>query len=228
MNPGKLYENVNFVPSWYLERRHRRAVAQRMSLLLVALVAVMVMLVVGTWRNGQELRRYHAALTEQIQASQHQESELNKLRCERQALSAQVALNRKLALPIGMSPIVATLAAMTPDSIMLTEVQAMIKTESRTRVITPADQSPNGRAVTRAEPYKIVVIELDGVAPTDVEIANYVGRLAAANLFRNVKMLYSRVGQLDQAVTRQFKLTLEVPLDRTYRRILSPEIADVS
>lgn len=227
MNTGKLYDNVNFVPTWYTEKCHRRGVAKRMSMLLVTLVAMMGLMVAHTWQKGTDLARYHDTLAAQIRATQFQETEAGKLRYERGRLVEQVRLTRSLAMPIGMTPIVATLAAVTPEEVALTAVDSRIILQKRTKVITPADQTSNGRAVTKTEPYQIVVIEVDGLAPTDVAIANYVGRLASTALFRNVKMQYSRAGEFETVVTREFKLTFEVPLDRNYQRIISPEIADV-
>ncbi len=58
-----------------------------------------------------------------------------------------------------------------------------------------------------------------GLAPTDMEIADFVGRLSSYPLFTNVKMDYSRAVQVKELKAREFHVQFEVPLDRDYKLV---------
>jgi hypothetical protein len=66
---------------------------------------------------------------------------------------------------------------------------------------------------------------MTGLAPSDVEVADFVGRLSDSPLFTSVKMGYSRAAQAGKLRARQFSIDLEVPLDREYRPA-GKEVAD--
>jgi hypothetical protein len=55
-------------------------------------------------------------------------------------------------------------------------------------------------------------------------VADFVGRLSDYPLFSNVKMLYSRAVVAGELQAREFRIELEVPLDRDYRMAAAPRL----
>ncbi len=226
MSASRVYENINFVPEWYVSQCRRRMQNHRMTMLLLLLIGGLSVMQVFTWKRVSTLSYHRDALSEQVVEVNGKLTEVQKLQAARATLGEQVRLYNKYARPVTFSRIASTLAAMTPDSVFLAELTSDTHSKSRTRVVTPADQSATGQAITKTEHYQVVRVAVSGTAPTNVEIANYVGRLSETRLFRNVKMVYSREGHVGDSVTREFRITMEVPLDRDYRVVELQEVAD--
>jgi len=226
MSSTAIYQQINFVPDWYVAQRKRHASVKRQAMLIMLLLAAMGTLFGLTRQKVVSLKHYHQSLTAQLNAAEFQLTEVAKLQNAKVSLSEQIHIYREIARPLTYTQTMATIGAMTPDAVFLTSVKGETRTRDKRRVIAGAGE--NGRDKVVVDKVEAIVIEIDGVAPSNVEIANYIGRLAGSNLFRNVKMEYSRAGVIDEAVTREFRISMEVPLDREYIFELPEEVVDAS
>lgn len=226
MNPSTPRE-INFLPDWYLRQRISRARTKRQFVLVMLMLVGMAALWLMTNEQRGQLVLYRNAIQQQAMAAENQLLEVNKLQNAKADLSQQVRLYQKLARPISFSQIDAAIGALTPDSIFLSDLNLAITSQTRTRVVKDESLPKGAKPATVSESYPVIRIELEGHAPTNVDIANYIGKLAGCNLFRNVKMVYSREGKIGNALTRQFQLNMEVMLDRTYRVESGEEVAHV-
>jgi Tfp pilus assembly protein PilN len=225
---SRIYEQINFVPEPYRRARRRRSQAQRVAILGVVMIGAMVTLYVLTDRQADGLADYSDTLKQQIAAAQGQLIEVSKLQKVRGELGRQARIYNELARPITFTVINSALAAATPESIVLSEYSAEIQSLERARVRDASNPRNRDRPRTVTEGYEVIAIELQGVAPSNVDIANYVGRLASTSVFRNVKMLHAKQGRIDDSIIRQFRITMEVPLDRDYRLAAPQELANAS
>jgi len=216
MNPMDGCDQVNFLPDWYVESGRRRAHMQRMTAAVAMLAVVLGTFIVLTRSEKHELEEYHRALLQQTAAAEGQLTEVTKLQNARAELVRQVKTYRQLARPLNVSDVNAALAALTPEAICLTELTIEAQTRERRRAV-PGQVDAAGKPLYQRESYQIFRIDVQGVAPTDVQIANYVGQLAACPLFRDVQMAQSRQGKIGEALTREFRIHLSVPLDREFR-----------
>jgi len=226
MNPAILHHDVNFVPEWYVAQRQRRASLRRQAMLMIVMLAGMGVLFGLTRQKVVGLKQYHQSLTAQLNAAEFQLTEVAKLQQARASLSDQMKIYREIARPLTHGQMISTLAALTPESVFLSGVNGETRIEERRRVIPAGGE--NGRDKTVIDRVETIFVDLEGVAPSNVEIANYIGRLAGSNLFRNVKMEFSRSGEIDDALTREFRISMEVPLDRPYIFNAPQEVADAS
>lgn len=218
MNRAGTYEDINFLPQWYLRQQSRRRSVERQAILLVLLVAGLVALWSITHNQHSALRMHQEALQAQVIATQGQLTEVSKLQTARNELSRQLRIYRELARPIAFHQINSTLAALTPETVYLDKLSITTAMVQRKLAI-KSEPTPGrtGKPEPVIERTPVVAIMVTGTAPSDVEIANYVGRLAGSNLFREVKMVRSRKGEVNDAVTREFEIHMQVPLDRDYR-----------
>jgi len=221
-----LYDEINFLPEWYVRAGRRRVQRDRMITLAVTMAIVMATVIALTRNQRQQLELYHDALQQQITAAEGQLTEVSKLQNARAELLRQVKVYRQLARSIDVRNINAAITALTPDAVCLTRLNMESETRQRRRP-DPEKSRAEDRTVYVNEKYEVYDIRLQGVAPSDVEIANYVGKLAASGLFRNVQMAHSRQGRIGNALTRRFLIHMTVPLDRKYRMIAdAQEVAD--
>ncbi|MEM9420054.1 MAG: PilN domain-containing protein, partial [Planctomycetota bacterium] len=71
----------------------------------------------------------------------------------------------------------------------------------------------------------VVEITLIGMAPTDVEISDYIGSLNAHELFRNVSLAFVEEAKKEENVMRKFRI--ELALDRDFDTSeFEPTLAD--
>lgn len=211
-----LYTEINFVPDWYVSARRRRRNFGRQTAVLTALVLVLSVFVIQNWRERDALALYHGSLVERLQSTQGQITEVGKLLRARAELSRQLKIHRKLHQPVSYSQITGTLAHLMPQSVTLRSLE--VRTEQVTvtaKAAAPAKGRNGARPATQT--YPVVTVEIEGIAPSDGEVANFIGALSSAGLFDNVKMIYARQGTHQNLIVRQFRIRLEVPLDREYQ-----------
>ncbi len=215
------HDQINFLPDWYVQAERSRASRRRQIVLIAVMVAGMAFLWVITTHRKSQLSEYLAALEDQIATAEGQITEVMKLQNEKRSLARQVRIYRQIARPLNYSQISGTLAAYMPPEISLTELYAHTEVIEQTRPAGdlrsgPANATRGKRNNTITTSYPVVVVEVEGSAPSNVDIANFVGRLAGSGLFRNVKMIHSRQGENADIITRRFKVAMEVPLNVIY------------
>lgn len=209
--------SINFLPGWYAGR----AVSQRRRRRMLILGGVMVLAMAWAWiglrGTASDLALQRAALEQREVAAQAQARHLAELQAQRQALLERVERYEQVVRPIDLHHVNAVLSTLTPEAVFLrglsSEVVARKRKLSRKEkaAAEASGEKPKSRTV------RTLLIELDGTAPSNLEIANYVGRLSAASLFENVQMIQAHEGRVGESTTRQFKIAMEVPLDRRYR-----------
>lgn len=206
---------INFLPGWYANRAASRRRRQRQ----LALGGVMILALAWAWlgmrSTAADVAQHRAALEQRELAAQAQAVQLAELQGQRQQLAEQAARYDRFARPVDLHRINDALSSLTPRSIFLRGLSSELvsrKPKSADRAVTVA-----GGGAPEVEPERFLLIELEGTAPSNLQIANYVARLSSTPLFRNVQMIHAKQGEIGRAVTRQFKITMEVPLDRRYR-----------
>lgn len=206
--------DVEFLPAWYprIQRRRRAVVVQGW----VTLAVVVLFLGVALGKRW-ELRRAGTAAIEcsdQISESQKQLARLNeKLQYEAQ-LRQQEEIIAKLGLDVDATRLMNALEAAMPRQMALTELTE--ETDETTRT-TPNDPGRRGRAVA-AKPVSPLIdrrlkVRMDGVCPTDVELATLLARLSAVKFFDDVALAYTRDGVKDGHVMREFEVSFSVNLN---------------
>jgi Tfp pilus assembly protein PilN len=226
--PGSLYTDVNLLPSWYAQAGNRRSAARRQMGLIVLMVAGMGMLLVQTYHRRSQLVVYRDTLIEQVNSTQKQITEVQKLEKARAELLKNLKIHRELYQPISYSQVAGTLGSLVPETVALRTVQMHNEKVTTTRPMTQAEVAAEMARAGKVEKNTVTVtqpvitIDVEGIAPSDVEVANFIGALAGSRVFQNVKMLYAKQGsskiETGTLITRDFKIHMEVPLDCDYRQ----------
>ena len=219
----QLYIQINFLPASYQQECAARAARRRQSLLLALLFVGIGLGVAQTWRYRSQLERQHETMLELLASTKTQMSEVSKLESARAILLRQLQIHRELNQPVTYAQTVGTLGSLIPEGMTLRRLTMQNDKVTTTRPPRPeevnrakASGSPNPNAPV-TDSYWAVRIEMSGIAPSDVEIANFIGTLAGSRLFQNVKLSYSRQGLVRQIACREFEIRMEVPLNLTYQ-----------
>lgn len=210
---------INFLPETYV--RHRAARKRRFGHVGIT---VMVLFVLGSWwyvehNTLREIRNLERQLEAQVGQARTELTQVQQLTAQRKVLAHQDHVRRQLAQPLSHTQVIEMIGQIMPRSITLTDLTVVAR---RTPMQTPAAakaakaaNSPTAPKVANTD--EALLIEFSGLAPDDVEIANLIGALSDNPAFSGVKMLFSRSVTTRGVVGREFRMEMQVPLDRDYR-----------
>jgi len=199
---------INFLPKDYLLKQERAARRVRQTLLIAVVVFCMAGWWVGAYTRVGAMADHAEALDQEVQAANDQMLEMVKLKSRRAELAHRLSIQRELALPLSHTHVLNAIAELMPESVGTRHL-------SVTATGLSGKRARSGKSSGPANP--VLLIELEGIAPNDVEVADFVGQLTDHVLFKQVKMLYARQVELDDVIAREFRIEMRVPLDKVYR-----------
>ena len=140
------------------------------------------------------------------------DEEAQALVAEVRDLESTITRYNRLAWPVRVSDAIAALSPLVPESTTL-----------RALTLTPkGEKSRRGRS--KDEPARsVLAIEIEGIAPTDIEVARFVSGLDAHPLFAGVSMAFARSVDVDGTPGREFRVHCEIDLTRRYRFVEAPD-----
>jgi Tfp pilus assembly protein PilN len=126
-------------------------------------------------------------------------------------LKAELDLYSRVALPLPISRVVATIVNELPDSVALDRIDLDAQTRR-------AGQGPRTRTAEQTEQQlpRILVGELGGFAASDQDITELVKRLEGTTPFRDVNLDYSRSRLVRDQSAREFRVSFRIDLDAHY------------
>jgi len=134
----------------------------------------------------------------------------------RGTLEAQMAdlmvkkeIEETLGRRVGILEVLAELQRVLPESMALTNLT--LETVEVQMPVEPAKAGASGRAVARGKAasrsVKRVRVLLTGLAPTNVDVANFIGQLSGGRMFEDVNMGYARDVTFRARSARQFQVS---------------------
>lgn len=198
--------------------RRRRAIRRWAITIALAIAA----LGVGEWwlssersSRAREARR----LGEEVRAVWEQNEEAQQLVKQIREVEEAIGRYDRLAWPIRVTEVVAALGSAMPESATLT-LLAMTPHEERA----PRRVKEKGKAAPPPAPPRVVLlIELEGVAPGDGDVAQLIEAMDAHPLFSKVTLDYARSRDVDGVEARAFRATCEVDLSVRYELVEAAE-----
>jgi hypothetical protein len=201
---------IDFVPDWYPKLRQRRAmlVAQAWltgGLVVAACVGVMV-------KRGQ----VHAAeqqLTGIIADMDHTRSKVKKLedllKLEAQWRTRDQVLT-KLGLHVESTRLLNKLVEIMPPDMGVLDLDFTLE---QARPLTSAIGRAADAAAKDVPPDRRMKARLRGVAPTDVDLANFLRDLSNVTFFDNVAMTYAKDRSESGHMMREYEVTFSLNLN---------------
>ena len=203
---------IEFLPAWYPQCRRQSRV-----LYLQGWVAALLVVGLGGWmtlatRNVTAARTTLAVVSKELAQS---ELELTQLR-QQLELKAQLEMQRqivvRLGLPLEASRLIRTLDAAMPKEMSVQELS--FDTEELGRPAQPADK--NTSAQSKDQPVdRRLRVKMRAVAPSDVDLANFLAGLTNTPFFEQVAMTYSRDKSEGGHLMREFEVTFTMSLNHS-------------
>jgi Tfp pilus assembly protein PilN len=215
---------INFLPNDYMERRGQRRAnivclliggAAALGLGLASALALVSMFSSAAMRNVVE---------QQYREASQQIRQLKDLEERRAGLVHKVDLSTDLLERVPRSHLLARVTNYLPQKASLTGVVLRLE-----EVEVPAPPSAPGEPAKgdkKAPTTKVKkwTFRIDGLAPTDVEVAEYISRLSADPLFRDVDLQFSEEFPYREGTTmRKFQMSFRLSPDA--EKMLGPTMA---
>ncbi|MEX0777600.1 MAG: PilN domain-containing protein [Phycisphaeraceae bacterium] len=209
---------INFLPRAYvIEQMRQRRVRREFALIAMAIMVMAGWFLIAQARMDQ-LSFYTQEVESQAQVMREQVKQAIDREAQRTVLSRQFRIQRELAPALSYSQVLATIGALLPRSMAIRDLSMLGR--QPTVDLPSGGKSGGGDASAAQAPDRqpdAIRITLVGVAPSDTEVANFVGALADHPLFANVKLLYCKSAEVGPLLAREYRIEVEVPLDRQFK-----------
>ena len=218
---------IDFLPEAYGSQHKCQRRLARQIILLVVVGACMASWYVHQRTSLKANMAYVAALEHEKTAVKLQKQEAAQRRERINVLRYQQSIQRELAQPITQATIIGTISRLLPESVAVTNLSL---TQKRPRVKTAAQLEKEKKAAAKSkgkgadaskakvQPPVFLLVEVEGLAPSGVELANLIGALEDNPLFADIKMNDSRSKQIANLIALEFALEARVSFDRDYKR----------
>ncbi|MCC6907351.1 MAG: PilN domain-containing protein [Phycisphaerales bacterium] len=213
--------HASFLPEDYLAQRAER----RTSILSLTLFIVVMTAVVGAFLVTN--RQWSRVKVEQQEINIHYTEaakrigELEELERQKQQLVERAEVAAALVERVPRSILLAELINRMPDAVSLQEFDLKSEKEKVKRPAPSATKvksitgDKNARKPTKAEeaderkievPSYMVVIEMEGIAPSNQHVAEYLTKLGQCSLLRDVELRYSKESKVEEQSVRVFRI----------------------
>ncbi len=204
---------LEFLPAWYPQTRARRRMVVLQTQLTLVLAGGLALWGMLVHRNTMAAAALLIDANGQVHQTQNQLHVLEDQLSVKKQLLLQRQIVGKLGLPVEMSRMLATLDDRMPRQMSLTDVSLMTEEQARAVINTPAAALAAGRGDTVDRRLRV---RLQGVAPTDTDVANFLAGLTNVPFFDSVAMNYSRDKLDDGHLMREFEITFSVDLNQQW------------
>lgn len=204
---------VEFLPPWYPHLRRRR-----MHFALQVWVTVLGLIALGAVAldSQRQLRAAEVELEdveEEITQTTSDLQKLDELLMLQRQWRQQDQVISKLGLYVEMTRMFTTLEQIMPPTMSL----VLLSCETEEQPLVPAGPPAVGRAAQQQEQDAPVSrrlrVRLQGVAPSDVDLGNFLAKLTSLSFFERVALTYTRDRVAEGHLMREFELTFSLNLD---------------
>jgi len=213
--------NMSFLPDDYLARRKDR----RTNLICMTLFVIVMGGVVGAYyvtdRKRAEIRDRHQEVSAEFQKAAERIEQVNELQKRKKEMVRKAKITAVLIERVPRSIIMAELINNMPTSLSLTELELETKIvraqpTARTALEKAKEQAKKkalaGKDSLKEEELKVqptvVEMRMQGLAPTDVQVAQFMTALQRSELFEDVSLIFSEHTQIEKEPMRKFRIDM--------------------
>ncbi len=210
--------DINFLPASYLRRRRQiRRVRLEWACIVLAAFALLCATFGIRHSDAVDRRRVHELEAKRAEARMMIDAVASLELLEKQ-LHQQCMLQRDLVQPITQTQVLATISQMLPASLAMTELRVSVQRSSPENYRVPVSTSGAAKGSRQAAPPpppppQYITLTFNGVAAKELDLADLVGALSEHPVFANVKLHYSREIDFLRMRGRDFRMSVQVPLN---------------
>jgi len=206
--------NINFVPDDYVQSN----VSRRTNLMYLVLFALVMAGLGGSFATIKVRQRAISDREKIIsaKAAQAEESikQFEELQTRRKVMLKTALTTAELIEPVPRSVLLASLTNNLPAGVSLLKLNVIQKEPKIRRSVAASSkytEAQNRKAATQLkesqEKLLQTYMDIEGIAPSDLQVAAYIEQLSSSTLLGNVALVESKEHKIDDTTYRQFKLT---------------------
>ncbi|MBN2590071.1 MAG: PilN domain-containing protein [Sedimentisphaerales bacterium] len=211
--------NINFVPDDYVQNNESR----RMNLIYIVLLLAVLVALGGSFVTIK-IRQRACMVKEELvnqRMAQTQETmkQLDKLQDKRREMMKTALTTAELLEPVPRSILLAALTNNLPSGVSLMDLDLMQKEPKHTNQTLvskfQASQTDMKQVQERVSMEQLLEthINIEGIAKSDLQVADYIKKLTVSNLLDNVELVESKEYKVEESTFRRFKLTAMLKKD---------------
>lgn len=213
--------NTSFLPEDYVEKKSQR----RTNLISISLFVVVMGGIVGAFvvtdRQRVEVAKLQQEINTDFEEAAKRLEQLNDLQSRKQEMMRKARITAMLIERLPRSLILADLINQMPTTLSLLELELqtkVVKVNSRSSLATSAlekakqkQQEKSGHDEQALPPSSDVSVRLVGVAPTDVQVAQFMTALGRSSMFVDVNLAFSEEVKMAQdQLMRKFRIDMKL------------------
>jgi hypothetical protein len=210
--------NINFVPDDYAQGNESR----RTNFIYLVLFAVVMIALGGSFVSikirQRACRTSEELINQRMAKIQEAIKQFEQLQAKKREMMKTALTTAELIEPVPRSILLASLTNNLPPGVSLSKVNLVQKQSkqnssvARTSKYKAAQAQANGsrsQSSEPANPEKLLetLIDIAGVAPSDLQVASYIEQLSNSSLLDNVALIESKEYKAHDSILRQFKLS---------------------
>ena len=206
--------NINFVPDDYIQNNE----SKRTNLMYLILLVVVMTALGGSFvtiKIRQRACRAKENLVNSRMTKMHEAiQQFDELQVKKRAMMKTALTTAELLEPVPRSILLASLTNNLPSGVSLVNLTLLQKAPKNNSKVTVSSkyhtaQAGNKTGQSKLSPEQMLEthIEIEGMAPSDLQVASYIERLSNSTLMHNVALVESKEHKIDDGTFRQFKLT---------------------
>jgi len=213
---------IDFLPETYRQRRNVRYIRRVCVLTGLCLSIVAVAWGLVQFNQATRLAARADALASQAEAAQRMQTELVRMTEEHRRLKRQARIGRELSMPLEQAELVRLLDEVLPAQVAITHLEVVTRRPTPEAMEQAGDTKKNkakadDKKPGASEPNRLE-IEIAGIAPSDLVVAEVVNDLTEHPIFSHVTLHGSRPVKRFGYHVRLFDLSLRAPLNRRFVR----------
>jgi len=203
--------NINFVPDDYVQNNESR----KTNLIYLVLFAVVMALLAGAFITikirQQAVNRQEQLVNSKLDKAKKIIQQFEKLQKERKSMMKSALTTAQLLEPVPRSLLLASLTNNLPSGTSLLKLELIQKKANITkrnirRSKYEKTQNKNDDEIDNPEKMLETHISIEGLAPSNRQVANYIKSLNNAVLFDNVALVESTEHKVQDTTFGKFKL----------------------
>ena len=207
--------NINFVPDDYVQNTE----SSRTNLLYLVLFGVVMIALCGSFLTIK-IRPRACGVKEKLVNTkmtkiQEARKKFEELQTKRGEMMRTALTTSQLIEPVPRSVLLATLTNNLPQGVSLLKLGLIQKESGRSLKSAPTSKYQTKQAKAAANDAQVsreslleTHIDIEGVAPSDLQVAEYIGRMSNSSLLDNVALVESKEHEVEGGTMfRRFKLT---------------------
>ena len=210
-------KNMSFLPEDYLQKRQARRTNLLCIVLFVIVMGGVVTAYLFTDWQRREVREQQKQVNARFREAARRLEQLEKLQNRKEQMIHKARVTSALVERIPRSLLLAELINHMPNQLSLTDFN--LETEvvrERSRPRTSLERRKRELDKKSEDELKVKVpktrmhVTLNGVAPTDVQVAQFMTALGQHRLFNDVNLQFSEEAEIEQQKMRKFEIKMAI------------------